>query len=130
MKLKYKQTEKEYDHSVSVRRESEPCLDSNWHFHEEYELIFTIEGTGIRILGDSISNFRPMQLVLIGPWMPHVFKNYESNLNNKGVNSIIIKFTRTFNGQDFFSIPEFSKIVELLEISKRGISFNIIFRSF
>jgi AraC-like DNA-binding protein len=124
VKLKYKKTEKGHNHSVSVRRELEPYLDSNWHFHEEFELIYTIKGNGIRIVGDNISNFRPKQLVLIGPWMPHVWKNADAISEENSVNSIIIKFTREFNGQDFFSIPEFSKIVDLLDTSKRGISFG------
>ncbi len=124
MKLNYKQSEKEYNHSVSVSRETEPCFDSDTHFHEEYELLYTIQGSGIRFVGDRISDFGPGQLLLVGPWMPHLWKHNGADGHNKDVNSISIRFTRTFNGQDFFSIPEFFQIVELLEISQKGILFN------
>jgi quercetin dioxygenase-like cupin family protein len=100
MKLKYKKTEKAFNQSFSVQRQIKPHLDANWHFHEEYELIYIIKGSGIRIVCDNISDFRPGQLVLIGPWMPHLWKNEGSE--DEHVNAVIIKFNKQFHGQDFF----------------------------
>ena len=124
MKLKYKHTEKEHFHSFYVARQTEPHLESNWHFHEEFELIFISKGTGIGIVGDNISNFRPPKLVLTGQWLPHVWKNDESFEGEDSVNVVIFKFTKLFNNQDIFSLPEFSDIAEMLDRSQRGISFG------
>jgi len=124
VKLKYKHTEKEHFHSFYVARQNEPHLESNWHFHEEFELIYITKGTGIGIVGDNISNFRPPKLVLTGQWLPHVWKNDESHEGEGSVDVVIIKFTRHFNNQEIFSLPEFSAIAEMLERSQRGISFG------
>lgn len=58
MELKYISADKELNHSFHARRESIPYLENNWHYHEEFELIFIMRGEGIRILGDSLSEFR------------------------------------------------------------------------
>lgn len=122
MKLKYKKEEKAFNQSFFALHQIKPHLDANWHFHEEYELIYIIKGSGIRIVGDNISDFSPLELVLVGSCVPHLWKNDECY--DKDVNAIIIKFNRLFNGQDIFSIPEFSKISKLLKDSKQGITFN------
>ena len=124
MKLKYKHTEKELDHSFYVARQKEPHLESNWHFHEEFELIYISKGTGIGIVGDNISNFRPPKLVLTGQWLPHVWKNDESHEGEGSVDVVILKFTRLLNNQEIFSLPEFSAIAAMLDLSQRGISFG------
>jgi AraC-like DNA-binding protein len=106
-----------------MTRNKEPYYGGNWHVHEEYELLYTIKGGGIRIVGDSISHFKSPSLVLTGPWMPHLFKNEETNTSSTEVDFIVIKFTDLLLGQDLFSLPELAPISELLKISKRGIKF-------
>ena len=65
MKLRYKSAEKDSNQSFYLKRQNDPVLDSNWHYHEEFELIYIIRGEGIRIVGDNLSNFGPGQLVLV-----------------------------------------------------------------
>lgn len=122
MKLKYKSSNVSINNSFFVQRENIPCHEGNWHYHEEYELIYIMSGEGIRIVGENLSNFRPPQLALVGPWLPHLWKNVESEEGM--VDIIIIKFTSSFNGQNLFDIPEFFQISKLLKQSKRGILFN------
>ena len=106
-----------------MTRNREPYYGANWHFHEEYELIYTIKGNGIRIIGDSMSHFKSPSLFLTGPWMPHLYKNEEPGPRIKEVDFIVVKFTDLWLGQDVFSLPELSSIAELLKTSKRGIKF-------
>ena len=124
MELKYKSTEKGLDNSFYVRRENIPYHEGNWHYHEEFELIYIIRGEGLRIVGDSLSNFRPPQLALVGPWLPHLWKNVESGDSDEMVDIIVIKFNELFHGQEIFALPEFSKINELLKQVKRGYIFG------
>ncbi len=46
---------------------------SHWHYHQEFELSFITEGSGKRIVGDSIEEFHPGDLIFIGPRIPHVW---------------------------------------------------------
>jgi AraC-like DNA-binding protein len=124
VELKYKSVDKGYSQSFYLSRETNPYLGGNWHYHEDFELIYIIKGEGVRIVGDSLSHFRPVQLVLVGSWLPHLWKNDELHLNDDSVDRIVIKFTRLIGGQDIFSIPEFEGIVNLLSQSQRGLIFG------
>ncbi len=79
---------------------------------------------GVRIVGDSLSNFGSFELVMVGSWLPHLWKNDESYSNGESVDIIIIKFTRLIGGQDIFSIPEFGPIADFLNNSQRGLMFD------
>lgn len=125
MKLKYKSADKDYNESFYLKREQKPYYDGNWHYHEEYELIYILKGEGVRIVGDNLSNFRPIQLVLVGPWLPHLWKNVESDTRDETVDIIVIKFTSLIGGQGIFLIPEFGLISDLLNQSQRGLTFSM-----
>jgi len=124
MKLKYKTEDKDLNQSFYARRESIPYLEGNWHYHEEFELIYIIHGEGIRIVGDNMSHFIHPQLALVGPWLPHLWKNEKESLYENGVDIVVIKFNRLFQGQDIFTIPEFNNIADLLTKSKQGLLFG------
>jgi AraC-like DNA-binding protein len=46
---------------------------SSWHYHNNFEISFITEGSGKRIVGDSIEEFQPGDLAFIGPNLPHVW---------------------------------------------------------
>lgn len=121
MELKYKSAEKDYGQSFYFRRELIPYLEGNWHYHEDYEILYIIRGEGVRIVGDNLSNFGSPQLALIGPWLPHLWKNVESQNEEISTDIIVIKFNRLISGQDIFSIPEFEGIADLLKKSQQGL---------
>jgi AraC-like DNA-binding protein len=121
MKLLYKKAEIEPVNSFYVKRVKEPVLDINWHFHEEYEIIYIIRGNGVRLVGDNISNFQSGELVLVGPNMPHLWRTTK---DVSSVDRIIIKFGASPNGIDLFDLPEFASIQALLKNSNTGISFQ------
>ncbi|MGI9552067.1 MAG: AraC family transcriptional regulator [Aurantibacter sp.] len=121
MELLYKKDENTRVNSFFVKRVKEPVFDSNWHFHEEYELIYIIKGQGIRLVGDNLSNFQSGELVLVGPNIPHLWRSTE---NVFLADRIVIKFDQLPGGVNFFSLPEFSKIRSLLNKSETGISFG------
>jgi mannose-6-phosphate isomerase-like protein (cupin superfamily) len=53
-------------------------FDPIWHAHSEYQLFVVLEGTGTRFIGDSIKSFRPGELILTGPHLPHVWRSDET----------------------------------------------------
>lgn len=124
MKLKYKQLDNESFDTVYVKRTNQPHLGKNWHFHQEYELIYFLEGQGIRIVGDHLSNFSKGELVLVGEWLPHLWRNEPTVSNQKEADYIIIKFLKSHEGINFFDMPEFFEIQKLLKRSQKGLLFS------
>ena len=128
MKLTYKQTERRPGNSFMVRQDTIPCIEHNWHFHPELELIYFLKSTGTRYVGNSIGSFGPGELYLIGSNVPHLFKNekeyYEEAADGKAVDLIVVKFETTFLGGDFFDLVEAQKIAALFQKANRGLQFS------
>lgn len=124
MKLQYKPIDKSPLSSIHVNRIHRPYRGENWHFHEEYELIYFLKGHGMRIVGDHISNFQEGELVLVGQWLPHLWRNDEGEELLEKADFIVIKFSSLLKGVDLFSLPELSGVRQLLQRSGQGILFS------
>lgn len=123
MELEYKPAKISETESFYVERKKVPYFGSNWHYHEEHELLFTIKGEGVRIVGDNMNHFSSPELVMLGGGLPHLFKNQEKE-KNSAADYIIIKFSNIFKEESFFSLPEFSNISDFIKRSKRGVIFS------
>ena len=124
MKLRYKPLEKDSLSSIYVKRIHQPYGGGNWHFHQEFELIYFLKGEGMRIVGDNISNFQQGELALVGEWTPHLWRN-ETGISGKGdADFIVVKFRKDFEGVNLFSLPELAGVRNLLKKSRRGILFS------
>jgi len=123
LELKYHTSKKSELESFIVERKKLPYYGVDWHYHEEYELLLNIKGEGVRIVGDSMDPFFDNELVFMGSGLPHLFKNEQTN-ESVPVDYIIIKFTKLFNGQPIFSLPEFSEISRFLKLANRGVVFS------
>lgn len=98
-----------------------------WHFHPEYELVLVVESTGKRIIGDHISEFGPGNLVLIGPDLPHLYRNNpEFYLPNAQLRakSIVVHFDPETFSDGFLSLPESKNLNQLLIKSSKGINIT------
>jgi AraC-like DNA-binding protein len=95
-----------------------------WHFHPEYELVLVTESTGKRFIGDKISEFEPGDLALIGPHLPHLYRNdpvYYEPGSPKRAKSIVIHFSEQSFGQHFLALPEARSLTALFSRSARGL---------
>lgn len=127
MKLVLKNTDSFVNERLNFTKKEVPCLDSSWHYHAQYELLYISKSYGIRFVGDSVAQFSPGDLVLVGPYLPHLWRNdvsYYQDDDQKEVKTIILKFKKDFIGQGTFNQPEFNEINALLEQSKYGICFG------
>ena len=129
MKLVIKNSNTLNNKRLNTYKKQDPCLDSEWHYHAEYELLYISSSFGIRFVGDDVSPFNPGDLVLVGAYLPHLWRNdmtyYTADENSHSqVETIVTKFTKNFIGEDTFEKPEFSEISKLLKESKYGISFG------
>lgn len=128
MKLTYKQTERKPENSFLVRQDRMPCIEQDWHFHKELELIYFIKSSGTRYVGNSIGNFAPGELYLIGSNVPHLFRNnreyYSDMLEDEAVNLVVIKFESEFLGTVFLDLAETKKLHALFQKANRGVKFS------
>lgn len=94
------------------------------HFHDECQLTYIIEGEGILFLGDKLDRFKKGDLYLIGPRLPHVFRNdpsYFKEDSNLRAKAITIFFLKDALMAMFDKIPEAYNIERLLENSNLGV---------
>lgn len=124
MKLQFKSSEQDSMSSIYAKRVYRPHIGGDWHFHKEFELIYFLKGQGMRIVGDHISNFQKGELVLVGQWLPHLWRNDEDNPEGVATDFIVVKFTRMFGNVDLFAMPELLHIKALLKEANQGILFS------
>lgn len=127
MKLLLKSPDYFGDEKLTIIKKEIPCLDTDWHYHAQLELLYISKSTGIRFVGDSVSHFSAGELVLVGSHLPHLWRNdpsYYKENDAGSVKTIIIKFTKDFIGEGTFKNPVFSGINDLFEQSNFGISFG------
>ena len=101
-----------------------PYFDPTFHFHPEYQLFLVLKGRGTRFVGDTMKPFKEGDLVLIGPNLPHVWRNDNSYFNNKDENStsgIVIYFQEAFLGNAIKSKDEMETVRYLFEKTNRGL---------
>ncbi|MCF6356409.1 MAG: AraC family transcriptional regulator [Draconibacterium sp.] len=113
--------------AVKVKWRKMPHFTFPWHFHNEYEILFVIDGVGTSFVADNIEEFRSGDLVLMGSNLPHFWKSDESFYSegeSKEVDYIVIQFSKDFFREAISEYPGFHLIKELLERSSRGIRFS------
>ncbi len=92
-----------------------------WHYHPEYEIVY-IEGTdGTRHIGDHISRYIGSDLVLIGPYIPHLNFDYGVKTDYE---KVVVQMKEDFLGKEFLSSPELSDIRQLFEKARTGLAFH------
>lgn len=102
-------------------------LTTPWHYHPELELIYFIEGKTTGVIGEGFVEFNEGDLVLLGANFPHVLQEHtQFKRDNPGCDpfGLIIQFTESFLGEQFFNIPELLPVRQLFNKAKRGIIFN------
>lgn len=113
--------------TVTVQELKDPHFDPNWHFHPHYQLFTVLEGTGKRLIGDSIQTFEPGDTVFLGPDVPHLWRSdpaYFEHDTMLSTHGIVLYFQEDFLGKDFLEKPEMLALRQLLLDSKRGIEYR------
>lgn len=96
---------------------------STWHYHNNFEISFITEGSGKRIVADSIEEFQPGDLAFIGPNLPHVWiAEKETRIqSNRTLEMVFLQFTSDILSPQLLSLPEFCHVKSALDLSERGI---------
>ena len=118
---------RETDHSFVVKHFDYSYYPTPWHYHPELEIVLVTESTGKRFIGNHISDFKPGNLALLGPNIPHTYRNDDKYYKEDSLlraKSIVIHFTKDSLGNDFLNLPEAYVLGKLFEESAYGLEIN------
>ena len=90
---------------------------NEWHYHSQMELTLVTKGSGTRFVGDDITHFKAVDLVLIGPDLPH----YWHGLHDSSGYAIQFDFETE---HPFWQLQETQVLRELWKDAQRGIHFT------
>jgi AraC-like DNA-binding protein len=113
--------------SLLVRRFQLPYFDAPWHYHPEYELTYIVKSNGRRFVGDHVEAFQVGDLVLLGPDLPHFWRNdddYYQGKPNQQAESIVVQFPASFDERVLASMPEADSIRHMLARARYGLRFS------
>ena len=96
---------------------------SAWHYHDNFEISFITEGSGKRIVADSIEEFQPGDLVFIGCNLPHVWIADKETLapTKRTLEMVFLQFSSDILVPQLLALPEFRHVSKALALSERGI---------
>lgn len=111
--------------SINVFYYETLSFESPWHYHEQMELTYIEQSKGFRYVGNNIDNYGPGDLTLIGPSLPHTWKNspIKKNTYNDNPISLYVQWDKE-KLENLFSLKEFIKIKRMLDLSNQGIIFH------
>jgi len=96
-----------------------------WHYHPEFELTLIVDSYGQRLVGDSIADYRPGDLVLLGPNLPHSWRSGPIKSRAQVVHrAVVVQFRSDFLGDQIFELREMKNIASLLLQSAAGLAFG------
>ena len=97
--------------SFACRSYRTPIFETNWHKHEEFELILISEGHGTAMIGDYIGEFKPGDIYFIAGNLPHWFKKQHNKMTGC---SEVLHFKPDILGKEFLDLPELKNLKQLL----------------
>ncbi len=112
--------------SITAFERREAAFPWNWHYHPEIELTLIRSGRGNRLVGDHSASYGALDLVLLGPNLPHTWSSTDAGQRRKpgGHRAVVIQFLPGVLTEPQRGLPEFAAIAALLAESVRGLRFS------
>jgi len=95
-----------------------------WHAHEEYELHLIVDTRGKAFVGDYIGDFKSGDLFMTGPNLPHNWITDKVWSKPVEVRDMLIQFSHDSVEKLAEGFPEFSQVLQLLQLAQSGIFFE------
>lgn len=99
-----------------------PC-----HHHPSIEIMYIVEGTGTRFVGDHIESFQPGDVCMIGSNLIHEWRNdaeYVDPASNLRSSCYCLFFMDHIFSGNFTEVEGMRDIQEIISLSKRGLKFK------
>lgn len=95
-----------------------------WHAHEEYELHLIVETRGKAFVGDYIGEFKAGDLFMTGPNLPHNWITDQVWSEEVEIRDMLIQFSQESVEKLAEGFPEFSQVLQMLQVAQSGIFFE------
>ncbi|TAH08992.1 MAG: AraC family transcriptional regulator [Sphingobacteriia bacterium] len=99
-------------HAFACRNYRTPDFETNWHKHEEYELIVINAGHGTAMIGEYIGEFKAGDIYFITANLPHWFRKQHHKMIG---DATVLHFKPSIFGEQFINMPELKLIKALLQ---------------
>lgn len=107
------------DHDILVYQvDKEKSFYGKLHQHEEIQISYIVEGEGTLLVGDSVNYYSKGDILIIGSFLPHVFKSDTTASMNSHMLSLF--FTKNSFGKGFFQLEELTELRKFFKRSKHG----------
>ncbi|MGJ1323459.1 helix-turn-helix domain-containing protein [Sphingobacterium faecium] len=98
-------------------------FDFPLHYHDEYELNLIINGKGARrIIGNHIETIDELELVLVGPNLPHAWFTHQCQ--SEEIQEITVQWHKDLFDEKFLKRNQLNFIKKMFELSSKGLSFS------
>lgn len=108
--------------AFTARNYREPSHRFLWHYHPEWEIVWTSSGRGQRYIGCSIEPFEAGDLVLLAGNLPHTW--FSDPEVTEEARCSVIHFLPELWGADFWKMPEIHALQALCDSAVRGVRFS------
>ncbi|HET8735496.1 MAG TPA: AraC family transcriptional regulator [Pricia sp.] len=89
------------------------------HQHAEIQISYIGQGTGSLIVGDTINEYKENDILVIGSFVPHVFRSDIGAVEESIMHTLF--FDGTPGGENFFGLPELSITNDFFKQAEYGI---------
>lgn len=102
----------EDNQSFACRTYKTPQFETNWHKHEECELILITDGKGTIMAGDYVGEYSTGDIFFLAGNLPHWFRKQHPKIIGS---AIVIHFKQNLFGEIFLSLPELKSVYHFLQ---------------
>lgn len=118
---------KPVNESVWVQNDYQPHLYDILHQHDEFQITVIQESTGNLIAGNRICEFKPGDVFVFGPRLPHTFRNdaaYYRPETHVLARALSVYFEWNVFGAAFWALPETKLLSDFGQKAERGLFYH------
>ena len=110
------------DDAIMVQQDVQERFYDRLHQHEEIQISCILKGRGKLLVGDSICDYDKGSILMLGSYLPHVFKSEPRT--DEISHMVSIFFTKDNFGSDLFQINELNPLKHLFYMAESGFRNN------
>jgi hypothetical protein len=108
-----------------VKKIARPFFSTDFHFHNECQLVYIVSGSGTRIIGESIERYEKGDLTFVGSNVPHVWYNESAPNDNKAdAISVALYINPEAISEHLDGLVETKELRDFFKASERGLSIT------